>query len=346
MLATLKSFLGAMLRWIAIALAALLLIPIVLGIYFRSSALSRERKSDFDSLAKRGHFVQVQDTRLFYQDAGPHEASPVVLFLPGTGAWSELWKPTMAALAKEGIRSLAVDLPPFGLSDGPRLRDYHPKAQGRRLTQFIDELGLTKVILVGHSLGGQATLRAALGSSSKLVGLVLVDIALGHPRDQGGAVRPLPEILAKGLEVSWLRQTLASAALHPWLTRTVLRPFVKDASSLTEPVVAAYQEPLVMDGASARVGDWLPEFLGPGDSEFITDPKLLKTLRIPTAILWGEADSITPLWQGRWLKQALPTATLYELKGVGHIPQIEDAPQFERTLLVFLKSLRMTAPAK
>ena len=57
---------------------------------------------------------------------------------------------------------------------------------------------------------------------------------------------------------------------------------------------------------------------------------------MPTLLIWGDKDTITPLWQGEKLNKTIPRSSLTVLKGLGHIPQIEDPVSFNRTLLPFL----------
>ena len=57
---------------------------------------------------------------------------------------------------------------------------------------------------------------------------------------------------------------------------------------------------------------------------------------MPVKLIWGDKDTITPLWQGERLKQSIPQSSLAVLHGLGHIPQIEDPEVFNRALLAFL----------
>ena len=58
---------------------------------------------------------------------------------------------------------------------------------------------------------------------------------------------------------------------------------------------------------------------------------------LPTLLVWGERDTITPLWQGQRLAQWLPSSKLVVLPGIGHLPQAESPPAFQAALLAFLK---------
>ena len=56
-------------------------------------------------------------------------------------------------------------------------------------------------------------------------------------------------------------------------------------------------------------------------------------MKLPLFLIWGNRDSITPLDQGQRLAKLVPGAELAVLRGVGHIPQIEDPEGFNRLLL-------------
>ena len=62
---------------------------------------------------------------------------------------------------------------------------------------------------------------------------------------------------------------------------------------------------------------------------------------MPTLLIWGDKDRITPLWQGEKLKTIIPSSALKVLKGLGHIPQIEDPVQFNNALAPFLDEVHV-----
>jgi len=63
------------------------------------------------------------------------------------------------------------------------------------------------------------------------------------------------------------------------------------------------------------------------------DPLSYQSLRMPVFVIWGDRDTITPLDQGKRLAGVVPGAQLLVMPRVGHIPQIEDAAQFNGLLL-------------
>jgi alpha-beta hydrolase superfamily lysophospholipase len=93
-------------------------VAIALLAAFRWGAARRERESASQGAPTGGRFVQAADVQMLVQEAGDR-AAPAVLFVHGTGAWSETWREAMNAVAAAGYRAIAVDLPPFGYSQRP-----------------------------------------------------------------------------------------------------------------------------------------------------------------------------------------------------------------------------------
>jgi len=60
-------------------------------------------------------------------------------------------------------------------------------------------------------------------------------------------------------------------------------------------------------------------------------------------VIWGSADAITPVAQGRDIAQLIPVATWMELAGVGHIPAIEATDRFDASLVAWLRSQEQLA---
>jgi pimeloyl-ACP methyl ester carboxylesterase len=73
-----------------------------------------------------------------------------------------------------------------------------------------------------------------------------------------------------------------------------------------------------------------------------TDRSRYAKLAIPTLVLWGAKDSVTPLAQGQDLARLIPGARLDVLPLVGHIPAIEDEHDFNGALLEFLRDTTRT----
>jgi len=323
------------LRWIGwILLGALALVAIALA-GFRLLAHARESVPREALMPPAARLVRAGDVEMLVQEAGPSTGRVVVL-VHGTGAWSETWRATIDALAGAGYRAVAVDLPPFGLSDRPPAESYSTTDQAKRIAAALDTLGAGDVVLVGHSFGARATVESVLIAPSRVRALVLVDPALGL--DESAAPPSAP--------VAWLlrnrtaRETIVAAlATNPSMTRWILEQFTARHEVLTDQRIAVYQRPVRMKGSTEAIGAWLEDFLMPGDDPASARPAAYTTLGIPTLLIWGELDSVTPIEQGRRIVKLMPSCRLEVLQRVGHIPQIEDPAAFNRALLDFLATL-------
>jgi pimeloyl-ACP methyl ester carboxylesterase len=76
--------------------------------------------------------------------------------------------------------------------------------------------------------------------------------------------------------------------------------------------------------------------LGPQKISLTTDPKNYQSLTMPTLILWGDSDTVIPLKEGQYLQSIIPHAELKVLKGVNHIPHVEDLDEVVKLSVEFL----------
>jgi hypothetical protein len=84
------------------------------------------------------------------------------------------------------------------------------------------------------------------------------------------------------LEVGWLRNAVvASTVTNQWMTRRLLALLVADQSAVTAERVAMLQAPLVIDGTTERVGEWLLPFVTAGESTMANDRSRYPDSRCP-----------------------------------------------------------------
>jgi len=299
----------------------------------RILAAARERLSAPDAAPRSGRYVRAGDAEMFVQEEGPADG-PAVLLIHGTGAWSEIWRGTMRSLAGTGYRAIALDMPPFGYTMVKKGASFSDEAQAQRIRGALDALHLERVTFVGHSFGARATMQATFLSPSRVAGLVLVDSALGLQ-----AVPAEPSLLLRSvLGVGWLRDAIvASTVTNPWMTRRLLALLVAEEAAVTPERVAMLQQPLVVAGTTERVGEWLLPFATTSESTMANDRSRYPGLTVPTLVLWGAQDTVTPVDQGRDIVSLIPGAAWVELPRSGHIPAIEDPSAFDAALVKFLK---------
>ncbi|MDN5941221.1 MAG: alpha/beta hydrolase [Nitrospira sp.] len=330
---------GLILKTTVSLIAVLLFVVAGLLILFTVQAGNREHETRQQSAPPTGRFVPTGEIEIFVQEMGPANG-PAVLFVHGTGAWSEMWREPMVALAAAGYHSLAIDMPPFGFSEKPLLPRYSSRDQAHRIIGIVCALGLRQVTLSEHSFGCRATVEAAVHLTHEMQSLVLIDAALGMtannspPAPPGWTTRSLKSVFG----IPLIRQALvASTVTNPLLTRQLFQLLIDNPADATDALVEMLQRPLVVRDSTLRLGEWLQIFLFADDSSTLSSqPETYRTFAPPTLLLWGERDQLTPLAQGQMLASLLPDPTLVVLKGVGHIPQVEDVAQFTDALLRFL----------
>ncbi|HEU4721622.1 MAG TPA: alpha/beta hydrolase [Gemmatimonadaceae bacterium] len=333
--------------------AALVLALVLVG--FRVAADRRETLSRYDAAPKTGRYVRAADVDLFVQEEGPPDGPPVVL-IHGTGAWSEIWRGTMRSLAAAGYRAVALDMPPFGYSSRPASLDYGDEAQARRIIGVLDALRLERATLVGHSFGGRPTMQATFLAPDRVERLVLVDAALDLARgcldaevagchtvvrDSFPARESTGPWLARAvLGVPPLRDAVVSATVtNPMMSGWLLSKLVANREAAVTPErVAMFQRPFALQGWTPGLGEWLATFATTRTSSLATQRSRYPSLGMPTMVLWGARDSLTPMAQGMDIARLIPNAHWEVLPSAGHIPAIEDPQSFDAALLEFLRT--------
>ena len=300
----------------------LLLVLVLAG--FRAAAAWRE--SD-DTIPAAMHVVPTPLGGVAVETAGPEIGTPVLL-VHGTAGWSGFWRNVTRHLAVRGWRVIAVDLPPFGYSDRDPQGRYSRQDQATRLAAALASETRGPAIVVGHSFGGGPATELALRAPGRVRALVLVDAALGQ-LDPAGHAPGLPE---RAIQRGWVAQPLVSASVtNPLATGALIRSMLarKDAAAAW---VETIRQPMRRRGTTAGYADWLPALLTADDGAASRRSAHLSRIRVPVDIVWGEADTVTPIEQGERIARLVNARSFARLPGVGHIPHIEDEAGFLRVL--------------
>jgi haloalkane dehalogenase len=151
-----------------------------------------ERFTDLPGYPFSPHYLDVPDAegsslRVHYVDEGPPDAQPVLL-LHGEPSWSFLYRKMIPILTGGGLRAVAPDLVGFGRSDKPAKRlDYTYAHHVDWMRSAIEELGLTRITLVGQDWGGLIGLRLAAEYEDRFARVVAANTFLPtgdrHPGD-------------------------------------------------------------------------------------------------------------------------------------------------------------------
>jgi pimeloyl-ACP methyl ester carboxylesterase len=258
------------------------------------------------------------DTRTITLDGGLTVAyrelgsgSPILL-LHGWPTSSSLWRHVMPRLAEQN-RVVALDLPGFGASDKPAGVRYDFALFEQAIDGVVERLGLDRLGIVGHDLGGPVAVHWALREPSRVTAIALLNTLL-YPEISDAVV----EFVA----------TLSSPARRGELVSDeglagIMRLGVSDPAVVTEELLAIVRGPFPTDAhrialANAGVGLSLP-----GLAEIAAG---LPTLTMPVRAIYGEQDRILLDVADTMARLAgdVPHAEVTALPDVGHFLQEED----------------------
>jgi len=246
-----------------------------------------------------------------------------VLMLHGLGGTKASFLPTIAAIAPRGRRMIAADLPGFGDSAKPIGARYDPKFFSQSVLALMDELGLERTDIIGHSLGGRVTLEVVMHAPSRFGRAILMTPSLAWLRE-----RPL---------AGWLRLVRPELGLFQPAPRPVVERFVKQ---------------LIPGGGSRYAAAGIDEFLRAYTSArgraafyaaarhiYLEEPECfwdrLHKLEPPALFIWGSRDPLVPAAFERHVREAVPQAKHVTLN-CGHIPQIERPHELHAAIAEFL----------
>jgi triacylglycerol lipase len=247
--------------------------------------------------------------RICYYDIG---RGPPLVLVHGVGGDADQWAFCYAGLSASH-RVLALDLLGFGRSDKP-LIDYRIAGFVEVLERFVGAVGIERAAFVGHSLGGWIVAEFALQFPGKVAKLVLNDAA---GIDEGAVP------LAIDLNISsWQHM------------REVFEFMFHDKRMVTAELVdLAYSRHLERDDGHT-IRSVLETLAAPGEK---LDARLGR-LAVPTMLVWGEQDAVTPLSMAHAFERLIDGAKLQVIPQCGHLPPLEKAGEFVRAVTDFLRA--------
>jgi pimeloyl-ACP methyl ester carboxylesterase len=248
--------------------------------------------------------ITLHGDRVAYRDEG---AGEVLLLVHGMGGSSNTWSGVIPLLAKK-YRVIAPDLLGHGESDKPR-GDYSVGALAVMLRDLLDSLDVTRVTVVGHSLGGGIAMQFAHQHSQYCERIVLISSG-GFGGDVGG----------------------------------VLRLLSLPGSELVLPVIASRPAVLAGNAVRALMGSADRFKARPSLANRDHRQAFLRTLRsvvdfrgqavtalnrlsfkdvLPALIISGDQDQVIPVEHARAAHRTLPNSRLHIMSGVHHHPPTE-----------------------
>ena len=270
-----------------------------------------------------------------------------VILIHGFGASKRHWRHNQDILGNV-CECYAIDLIGFGDSSQPKSRlkgekstngdfEYKFDSWGEQIAAFTKEVVNKPVFLIGNSIGGIIALKAAQIIENNCKGIVLINCAqramddkrLGEKSILINLVRPL---LKQVVRQRFISSLLLKNAANDYMIRQVLKQAYPTGKNIDNELIKLLREPSMREGAAESFHGFINLF-----DDYLA-PELIKKLKIPVHLIWGELDPWEPLTEAkRWEKTIESIDSLKIIKGCGHCPHDENPEEVNSILLKFIQ---------
>lgn len=248
-------------------------------------------------------------------------SGPVLVLLPGpTDSWRS-YEPVLAQLPPS-VRAIAVSQRGHGDSDKPGA-GYRVEDLADDVVPFLDSLGVTRAVLIGHSGSCLVARRVAIDHPDRVAGLVL---------------EASPTTLRGDAGLENFLDSIVSSLTDP-IDPTFARSFVADTS--TDELAPDTLDQLVGDLLKVPARVWKEMFT---DLSTYDDVDQLDRITAPTLLIWGDADGLVGRDMQATLVARIRDAELLVYPGVGHTPRWENPSRFADDIAAFVERTSTPQP--
>ena len=268
-----------------------------------------------DSLKARwaqppSQFIEVAGMQVHLRDEGPRDDPVPIVLLHGTSASLHTWDGWSQTLSKTR-RVIRFDLPAFGLTGPNPQNDYTLKSYVNFVTAVMDKLGVQRFVLGGNSLGGQIAWETAHALPARVERLILVD---------SGGYAFVPKSLPVGFQIARMPvlRNLMAYTLPRGIVQNSIENVYGDPSLVQPALIDRYYDLTLRAGNRNALGYRL-------DQGYVSDEAKIKSLKLPTLILWGAKDRLIPPESGQNFARDIAGSKLVMFEALGHVPHEENA---------------------
>lgn len=260
----------------------------------------------------------VNDIELFYMDLGDSNALPVVL-IHGFPLSHEMWQAQIEPL-KEKFHVIAYDVRGHGrsgLGDG----QYNLEFFVDDLIGLLDHLKITKVVLCGLSMGGYIALRAIERNPERVLGLILCDTQSKADSNEAKLKRARSIKAVKTNGVKSYAETFTKALLAP-------------QTLATKPDIVHRIKQIIESNSTIGICGTLLALASRTDTT-----EALPKIEVPTLILVGEHDAVTPPSASQEIHDRIPDSEIHIIPNAAHMSNVENYQEFNKHVLNFLSTI-------
>jgi pimeloyl-ACP methyl ester carboxylesterase len=270
----------------------------------------------------RRQYVHLQSRTISYLDSAPSaKNAPALVLVHAFPLGAGMWEGQLKALP-EGWRLIAPDLRGFGGSsigepdDNPSMDDY-----AADVLDVLHDLAITSAVVGGCSMGGYATFALLRRARDLARAVILVDTRADPDTPEGRANRRSMLALLDREGPSGVARDM----IPKLLGKTTL-----DERPDVEPLVRR----LIKQHPAAALRGGIQRMMTRPDSSAV-----LRDLQVPTLIVVGEEDTLTPPAEAKKMAELAAKSALEILPRSGHLPNLEQPRAFNDTLIAFLRRL-------
>lgn len=249
-----------------------------------------------------------------YDEAG---SGMPLLLLHGFPHDRSLWAAQLAAPPR-GARMLAPDLPGFGESASAEVPSLEHWADW--VASVLDALGIDRAVVGGLSMGGYLAFAFWRRHPQRVAGLVLADTRAGADSLDGQEKR-----VAMQAQVLKEGPAAIAAAMLPGMVGKTTRA--------ERPRAVEYLDAMMRRASVAAIHDALEAMRTRRDST-----PTLPTITVPTLVICGDEDALTPVKESQAMHAAIPDAQLAVIPGAGHASCVEHPAAFNAVLSGWLQA--------
>jgi 3-oxoadipate enol-lactonase len=258
---------------------------------------------------------------LHFRQTGRLDSEDVLVLVHAFPLHSAMWVPQLEE-PPDDWRVIAPDLPGFGANPASGSQPMTMDAAADSVALLMDTLGVRRAVFGGLSMGGYVCLALLRRHPALLRGLLLCDTR----------ATPDTEEVRRG------RMQTAAKVMRAGTSEFVggmLGRLLSPTTRQHQPAVTAEVKGMMLAAPAESVAAALR-----GMAERADATPLLSGLSVPTQIIVGSDDEVTPPAEARTLARAIPAASLVVIDDAGHLPNLERPAEFNRALASFLASLR------
>ena len=254
--------------------------------------------------------MDINGLNINYKTSGPAKAKHTLVVLQGWGTSMELYD-SVAAAVNDRFRVVQFDLPGFGASDEPP-EPWNVDTYADFFCSFMEELGIKKAVLFGHSYGGRVIIKLAARDSLpfEIEKIVLADSAGVMPeRTASQKFRVRMYKIKRTILMSKTVHSMFPEVIDYWMSKQGSDDYKAASPMMKKCLVMAVNEDL---------------------------QHLMPSVKQETLLVWGDLDMDTPISDARKMEEKMPNAALVVLEGTDHFSFLYKPVEFRNILRSFL----------